>query len=472
VTTHPVPESVNGSTQPNQPASVAKLPALALHFIYPRELMGHQIALVDGSFLGRDPFSAATPEDPTSVVPHATVSRRHAAVQVVYGTPILRDLGSSNGTRVNGQRITESTPVQPQALVRLGDTLAVVDEHDEKPRAFGAGVLPGTSPRMARVCGVLERAAREPSPVLVLGETGTGKEWAAAAVHRASGRTGPYLKLSCAELTAELIESELFGHEKGAFTGAVARHTGLFVAANGGTLFLDEVGELPLELQAKLLRVLQEREVRPVGSVQTQRTDARVICATNVDLANAVEENRFRRDLYARLSFFELCLPALRDRRQDIFGWMDSLAARWSSERNQPVSIDVRPNAAECLALHPWPDNLRGVERLVQRLLAIQARATLGMSLLAEIMPEVSLGSVAFASSPPPHHPLVDTAAGSEPSIPPKARKRAAAADKPTREEFVAVYEATGRSIRATSKHFGRDRRQVYRWLVQFGLER
>jgi transcriptional regulator with GAF, ATPase, and Fis domain len=319
----------------------------------------------------------------------------------------------------------------------------------------------------------LLRAAPKDVPALILGENGTGKEWLAADIHRLSGRSGPYLKLSCAELSPQLIESQLFGHERGAFTGADARHSGLFLAAHEGTLFLDEIGELPLESQAKLLRVLQEGEVRPVGSVRTQRVDVRVVGATNRDLARAVDAGTFRRDLYARLSVFELQLPALRERRQDILGWSERFCQRAGRD---PSVIHWQPVVAERLALYAWPDNLRGVDRLVQRLLSLALPITVGMQLLREVMPE--LASDPFPSAPPGASPNARSAPAAPPelesarpaSAPPGSSPPAPA--QPTREEFLAVYEALGRNVRAVSKHFGRDRRQIYRWLENFGIER
>jgi transcriptional regulator with GAF, ATPase, and Fis domain len=452
-------------TLPNEPPSVAAPPALSLKFVFPREVAGLTVRLARGLVFGRDPSSGTS----AVCVPHPTVSRRHANVQEAFGVPIVTDLGSSNGTLVDGVRIDKPTPVRVQSVVRFGDTIAIVDEEAVAAPADEDTRIPGVGPRMARVRQVVARSAPETGAVLVLGETGTGKEWLAADVHRLSGRTGPYLKLSCAELSPQLIESELFGHERGAFTGAVAKHAGLFLSADGGTLFLDEVGELPLDLQAKLLRVLQEGEVRPVGSVQTLKTDVRVVCATNRDLARLVEEDRFRRDLYARLSVFEVRLPALRERRQDILDWIDRFTARATSERGRPCNIQLQPAVAERILGHTWPENLRGIDRLVQRLLSISDQVTVGMSMLGEVMPELAAADSAPSGVSAPLSPKA-----SEKAPPPVDDKSTAPPlpDPPTREEFLAVYEATGRSVRATSKHFGRDRRQVYRWLEAFGIER
>src|SRR5262249_33616144 len=171
----------------------------------------------------------------TVCVAHPTVSRRHASIQEGFGVPILSDLGSSNGTLVDRVRIDKPTPLVVQAVVRFGDTIAVVDEVAPESPADEDSRVPGVGPRMARVRQAVARAAPAAGAVLVLGETGTGKEWLAADIHRLSGRRGPYLKLSCAELSSQLIESELFGHERGAFTGAVAKHAGLFVSADRGT---------------------------------------------------------------------------------------------------------------------------------------------------------------------------------------------------------------------------------------------
>jgi len=386
------------------------------------------------------------------------VSRRHASIALGFGVPILTDLGSSNGTRVNGAAVTAPTPLSPQSVVRFGDVLAIVDDHAGSSEAPASPL--GRSPYMIRLQAELDRAAKERVPVLVLGETGTGKEWIAAEVHHRSERTGRYVKLNSAELSPQIVESELFGHERGAFTGAVARHAGLFVEAEGGTLFLDEIGELPLELQAKLLRVLQEGEVRPVGSARTERVDVRVVAATNRALATDVEENRFRRDLHARLSFFELRLPPLRGRRQDILWWLRKLSERWCEQRGKSLAMEIQPAAAERLLLHAWPDNLRGLERLAHRLLSAEQTA-IGVRALAEAMPEIAQEGLGPS-------PATSTSAPEKRSSTP-AR---AVSDRPTREEFLAVYEASGRNVRATSKHFGRDRRQVYRWLEAFGIER
>ncbi|HEY6726846.1 MAG TPA: sigma 54-interacting transcriptional regulator [Polyangiaceae bacterium] len=467
-------EPTAGATQPNAPQSIANQARWWLHFIYPRELEGQSVELAHGLTLGRDPWGDAEASDGNpaierGVVSHPTVSRRHALVQLGFGglgAAFLTDLGSHNGTRVDGAPVQQPTPLTPGRVVRLGDALAVVDEA-VTASDDGTSTLQGRAASIAKVRQLLVRAAPQPAPVLILGETGTGKEWLAADVHRMSGRGGPHLKLSCAELAPQLIESQLFGHERGAFTGADSRHPGLFVAANGGTLFLDEVGELPLESQAKLLRVLQEGEVRPVGSVRTQRVDVRVVCATNKDLARLVETGAFRRDLHARLSVFELRLPALRERRLDILGWADRF---WQRAGGAAGGIQWHPVVAEQLTLHTWSDNLRGVERLVQRLSTYGRSISVGMQLLREVMPE-------FTADPQPSSPAPSPSAAPATAVRPATPAPATPAPagpqvQPTRDEFLAVYEALGRNVRAVSKHFGRDRRQIYRWLEAFGIER
>jgi transcriptional regulator with GAF, ATPase, and Fis domain len=266
--------------------------------------------------------------------------------------------------------------------------------------------------------------------------------------------------LNCAELSPQLIESQLFGHERGAFTGATSAHPGLFTAANGGTLFLDELGELPLELQPKLLRVLQEGEVRPVGSVQSRHVDVRLIAATHQSLSRWVEENRFRRDLYARLALWEINLPPLRERKQDIFRWIQVLLAAWNKERSTTSTIEFGPDAAERILLHGWPDNLRGLGRLVHRLAGTESDRPIGMRALQAAAPELFAPTETPALTMPPDNRLT-SAPPAQPSLP-----------RPSREEFLAVYNASGQSVRATSKHIGKHRRQIYRWMESFGIER
>jgi two-component system, NtrC family, response regulator HydG len=229
-----------------------------------------------------------------------------------------------------------------------------------------SGVL-GTSPRIREIFDLLAMVAPSEATVLLLGETGTGKELVAQAIHRNSLRAaGPFVVVNCAALPETLLESELFGHERGAFTGATNRKEGRFVLAHHGTLFLDEVGELSLPIQAKLLRVLQAREFEPLGSTHTVKVDVRIITATNRDLEKMVREGRFRDDLFYRLNVFPVMLPPLRERQEDL----PTLAAFFLqkfSEKNRREGISLAPEVLEALRRYPWPGNIRELENVMER---------------------------------------------------------------------------------------------------------
>ena len=235
----------------------------------------------------------------------------------------------------------------------------------------------GQSDVLGKALRKVERVATTDATVLILGETGTGKELFARAIHNLGARSGrPLVKVNCAALPAELIESELFGHEKGAFTGAVARKTGRFELADGGTIFLDEIGDLPLKLQAKLLRVLQEGEFERLGSSTTQKVDVRVIAATNRDLSKAIDEGTFREDLYYRLNVFPVTLPSLRERREDIPLLVRHFVGKFSKKMGRP--IDTIPEAVmETLARYSWPGNVRELENIVERTVILTDGPTL-----------------------------------------------------------------------------------------------
>jgi len=225
---------------------------------------------------------------------------------------------------------------------------------------------------MQQLFDLLERVAPSDVAVLVQGETGTGKELVARALHaHGPRRAKPFLAENCAAVPANLLESELFGHTKGSFTGAVADREGHFVAADGGTVFLDEIGDMPLEMQAKLLRVLQDGEVRPVGSNRSRRVDVRVVAATNKDLPSLCREGGFREDLYFRLAVVTLHLPALRDRAGDVGRLARWFLARFGEEQGRRASFT--PAALAALEAHSWPGNVRELENEVQRGLALSS---------------------------------------------------------------------------------------------------
>jgi hydrogenase-4 transcriptional activator len=227
--------------------------------------------------------------------------------------------------------------------------------------------LIGSSARFQSVLDDVTVVASAECPVLVQGETGTGKEVIARAIHDSGPRqNGPFIGLNCAAIPAALLESELFGHERGAFTGAVAQTIGRFQAANGGTLFLDEIGDLPLELQPKLLRVLQEQQYERLGSNRTIQTNVRIIAATNQDLWRMVEEKTFRADLYYRLSVFPISLPPLRERKDDIPAMVSYFVRRYSRQMNKSVEY-VPDDIVEVLRSHHWPGNIRELQNFIER---------------------------------------------------------------------------------------------------------
>jgi len=238
----------------------------------------------------------------------------------------------------------------------------------------------GDSASLHHVLDQVEVVAPTDATVLLLGETGTGKELIARAIHDASGRSErPFIKVNCAAIPAGLLETELFGHERGAFTGAVAQRIGRFELAEGGTLFLDEVGEIPLELQPKLLRVLQEHEFERLGGTRTIPVDVRVIAATNRDLADMIATRCFREDLYYRLNVFPIAIPALRERPEDIDALVDHFVGQFARQMNR--RIDVIPSEArDALRRHPWPGNVRELQNVIQRAVILSRNYRLSLT--------------------------------------------------------------------------------------------
>ena len=240
----------------------------------------------------------------------------------------------------------------------------------ESPWPGRFGML-GDSPPMQKVYALLERLTQADVPVLIQGETGTGKELVARALHEHGRRRGKrFVAVNCAAVPANLLESELFGHQKGAFTGAIADRPGQFVVADGGTLFLDEIGDMPHDMQAKLLRALQEGEVRPVGSNRTQKVDVRVVAASHKDLTALVREGRFRQDLYYRLNVVAIELPPLRQRGADLPLLIRAFLERLARQQGRPVP-ELSERALAALVAHRWPGNVRELENELSRALAL-----------------------------------------------------------------------------------------------------
>jgi DNA-binding NtrC family response regulator len=334
--------------------------ALALHWVSPRLDLPPAVLLGPRTLFGRG-------DDCAVQLTGSEVSRHHA--EVVRDGPIfiVRDLHSTNGTMVNAQRV-DMAALTPGSVIRLGEWVGVAMAWQEDPdsspafRELGPGLYGGK--RMAAVVELVRRFAATDLPMVLEGETGTGKECVARLVHLWSGRKGTFVALNCATLPESLAEAELFGCEKGAFTGAHQRREGHIRAAHGGTLLLDEVVDLPLSIQAKLLRVLEQRQVVPLGSSVPLPVDARIVAAAQAPLPEAVRQRRFRGDLFARLNCVTIRLPALRERVEDVVPLLCQFLAREGA--GSLPRIDAR--LAEHLCLYGFPYNVRELWQLAKRL--------------------------------------------------------------------------------------------------------
>ena len=311
--------------------------------------------------IGTSPRSDLVLSDPT-------VSRHHCAIEAGPRGFHLRDLGSTNGTRL-GHHFVDSIYLGGEAVISLGTSAVRFEILDEtvRERLTGgedfAGML-GKSAPMRRIFTLLPRLAATDTTILIDGETGTGKTLIAEGIHRASPRArAPFVAVDCASIPPTLIESELFGHEQGAFTGAVATRIGAFESARGGTLFLDEIGELPLDMQPKLLRALESRQIKRVGSIQPMNLDVRIIAATNRDLREAVNAGSFRSDLFFRLDVVRLHVPPLRERREDIPLMVDHFFRQFSRDPDAAAP----PALVMALERLPWPGNVREIRAAVER---------------------------------------------------------------------------------------------------------
>ncbi|MDO9015538.1 MAG: sigma 54-interacting transcriptional regulator [Deltaproteobacteria bacterium] len=352
--------------------------------------------------LGRSSDNGVCIDDPS-------VSRRHAALHLGPEV-LLEDLGSANGTSVRspvqdaatadlsqsrlapGRRVA----VAPGASFHLGSTVLVL-RRDERAGDVPAPVIRDEA--MRKLHAMLGRVADGTISVLLLGETGVGKEVLAHALHQRSPRAaGPFVALHCAALTGSLLESELFGHEKGAFTGAVSAKAGLLESAAGGTVFLDEVGELPPDVQVKLLRVIEQREVLRVGALRPRPIDVRLVSATHRDLEAEVARGTFRQDLFFRLNGIALTIPPLRERVAEIAELARVFAARVSAQLVRPLVPTLSPEALALLEGYRWPGNIRELRNTVERAVVLCA----GPTILPEHLPLDRMRAAAPSVAPPP----------------------------------------------------------------------
>lgn len=380
------------------------------------------------------------------VLDHPSVSGAHVTLRVTEHGVEVEDLGSRNGTWVGNVRVRHAL-VTPGTQLVVGEcVLAIAEIEDIDVELWGAdhlGELVGASTVMREVFAQIADIAKSPLTVVISGETGTGKELAARAIHRYSDRSGEFVLLDCGAHNDTLIEDAMFGHARGAFTGAVEDREGCFEAANGGTVFLDELGDLPLALQTRLLRVLDRREIIRIGETQTRSVDVRIVAATHRDLAAMVAEGTFREDLYYRLTQAGIDLPPLRDRRGDALVLARHFLAEIADERGMPLRFTAR--AEKAIASGRWPGNVRQLRNLVQR------RGHLAKSQEVDIAtPEQRDGTRTVAQ-------LAD-------------RQYYVARESFDREYFARLLEKTGNKLQPASKLAGLDRVTFRNRVTKLGL--
>ncbi|HWO26110.1 MAG TPA: sigma 54-interacting transcriptional regulator [Kofleriaceae bacterium] len=399
-------------------------------------------------------------------VPSRAISRQHARLSRQGDRWVLADLGGRNGTIVNGELIGEAggeVVLEHHDEIHIGDAIWKFVEDDApgylRHRIDGApGRIIGGY-QIQRLAAELGKVAASDLSVLILGESGTGKEVFAQELHERSGRSGPLQAVNCAAIPATLIEAELFGHRRGAFSGADRDRPGLIRAANGGTLFLDEIGDMPLEAQAKLLRVLQSKEVLPIGASQAERVDVRIVCATHRDLRKLQGDERFRGDLFARLNEYSLKLPALRERKEDCFALCRAFAAR----HGRPDALVSFPFMTGVLH-YDFPYNVRELEALIKRWAAVASGPELGAEHLTdeikELMKTYGLPRAAGAERPAPRPSA---------AVPPAESPRQSG--PPSEQSLRELLTRHQGNIAAVGRELGKDRVQVHRWLRRYGID-
>jgi len=385
-------------------------------------------------------------------------SRRHVQISRVGQSLRVEDLDSRNGTFVGGERISE-TALQLGDVVQVGNIVCLIHS---APRRFTEPRHPtmaGISAGLARVIKDIALVAPRDTAVMIVGETGTGKELVAQAIHDASSRRGKFVPVNCASLTETLLASELFGHTRGAFTGADTTRSGLVETARSGTLFLDEVADASSSLQASLLRLLEAGEYRRVGSDRTLTTDARFIGASQPSIEDAVEEGAFRRDLWTRLARWVIRVPALRERPEDI-----PLLAQRFVQHYGTTHTRLSPELAALLIRGRWPGNIRELQAICERLVVSAEGAEF-------LEPH---GWLVEELAPPRSAQSGDDWGGAEvnPAAPvKKSRRRAPPTQRPSKEELEALLRRHDGSIRAVAKEIGVVRRTVYRWVESLGID-
>jgi transcriptional regulator with GAF, ATPase, and Fis domain len=315
-------------------------------------------------------------QDNDLVLPDDTVSRHHCELERTKAGILVRDLGSTNHTRVGRTAIREAL-IDPGATLTVGSVELVVRSDPNRAQILPSesssfGDVLGPSLAMRSIFGVLERIAPTDASVLIEGETGTGKDMLARALHQQSARKDqPFVVVDCGAVSYNLIESELFGHERGAFTGAVATRQGAFELAGRGTVFLDEVGELPIDVQPKLLRVLESGEYRRVGGNKTLKAEARIVAATKRNLKEEVDRGKFREDLYFRLSVVPITVPPLRTRREDVPALVERFLEVAKKRDPTASAISLSRETIAALSAHDWPGNVRELRNVLDRAIYI-----------------------------------------------------------------------------------------------------
>jgi len=443
------------------------------HFVCSPDLRwnGHVLELCTGNTqFGRQQRNAAD-----VLIHDPSLSRNHAELQVGQDSLVVRDLASRNGLFVNGLRTSEQS-VGHGDILRLGDTVLVLERDYRGALQFEmpTATVPGRSEQARRIRADLALAACGVRPVLIVGPTGAGKEYAVAELHARSGRSGRLLRVNMPSVTDTLFEAQFFGHAKGAFTGAQQAHLGYVREAHGGTLMLDEIGEMDLSMQARLLRLLEDRQVRPVGHSADVAVDVRYVAVTNADLPNLVEAGRFRHDLLARLQAHPVTLPPIGERLPDLFDLADTVAPLTGHVGGWRTALDAA--AVEAVLLATFPFNIRDLQAMLTRArLRVEQGSRPSAALHASLgvaRPGVNTAAAArnqplpaVRTTRPVSVPLPSQPAPLE--MPPQVVRW-----RPDPQELRRILVDCRGNIEQVAVLLQRDRKQVYRWLEYAGISR